>query len=151
MADEWAWKSGRTLRQRLGHRDHADSTPESEVQHPFIVYDNCHRSPSILIRPPCFSNRVRAADVPDFPALDAHSGDPCCAPFRLRSDAAITAVSDDAQENGQGPTDPKQQGIVRLAYHWANFVGRDNGDFVDRNLRRLAESVVWRRFDVEAE
>jgi hypothetical protein len=42
------------------------------VQHPFIVYDNCHRSPSILIRPPCFSNRVRAADVPDFPALDAH-------------------------------------------------------------------------------
>jgi hypothetical protein len=51
---------------------HADSRPESEVQHPFIVYDNCHRSPSILIRPPCFSNRVRAADVADFPALDAH-------------------------------------------------------------------------------
>jgi hypothetical protein len=42
------------------------------VQHPFTVYDNCHRPPSILIRPPYFSNRVRAADVADFLALDAH-------------------------------------------------------------------------------
>jgi hypothetical protein len=63
----------------------------------------------------------------------------------------LIAVSYDAKEKSECAIDPKQQGIVRVAYRRSDLVDRDDGQLVDRNLRKLAEPIARRRLDFEAE
>ena len=44
-----------------------------------------------------------------------------------------------------------EQGVVGLAYHTADFGDGDNGDFVDCDLRNLAESIALGRLDFKPE
>jgi hypothetical protein len=57
----------------------------------------------------------------------------------------------DAQKERQRPIDSQEQGVVGLAYHTADFGDGDNGDFVDCDLRNLAESIALGRLDFKPE
>jgi len=56
------------------------------------------------------------------------------------------AVKGECRQSG---LDAQEQGVVGFAYHPADFGDRDNGDFVDCDLRNLAESIALGRLDFD--
>jgi len=57
----------------------------------------------------------------------------------------------DAEKKGKRAVDAQEQGVVGFADHAANFDDRNGGDFIDRDLGSLTQSVSLGRMDFKSD
>ena len=69
----------------------------------------------------------------------------------LLANETHTLRSYDAQEQGERPIDPQQQGIIRCADRSTDLAGWHDCNLVNGDLRKFSKPVLLGRFHVEPE